>query len=933
MLFSLKIIITIFYFEFSHSSLFSIKEKLNNDIIHKNFTLLNQTRYTNDFFFEKDKAIVESQIFSFLNNIISKKRLSGIYDKLLEKFVIFFLDFFERLKPFPQSVLFDINTINCISKIYELAFQYKNNPGFYVFFEATGKDMNDFGNEHNCKHNLNEILDSELDYYLFQAHIADAKKLTNVEDYFLMKFLAQNFFYVGICAPKKCTNLMRMMLKNKEFLDFLYKYLSLSNFTLKIDEEEKRNFKNDLDCYNTIVFIFYGLITFKVVASIFKSFKMKKDYERFFLDRSKKDSLSTSQNNEVKDNELKEIYFGITYGTSTKEEVNLYNPFHDNQDKYPCWLKFLKVIDIADNLKILSSITNKYYNSCGIKRIYLLKIVVMFMSISLKLMISQIELPSKSFLVYEFYKKGWFFIVKICIFSSVFWIVLDAMTAGFKLMSFLKKNKGSLENKLGFTLFQFSFLLIPKIFLFILCYIFFHILNEKMIYTLIDQEHHLGPLMLYNDTIRNGTYSLRNDSFGHRLKCMMPIYINYIDYFYNSTEEERVIEIEGNGQLNPSNATNNTYYKYEKTRYKIPSPFLTNTDLFINIYLNEFCLLIFMLFITYLSYKIRHKSFDLSILGINILLYFIPLLNWTKWEIDEEENYSLLYILGQNFSEKYTHYFINFYYFGFLLGVMLFYQNESNYLRMSKKIEESIVINSIGRNSNNSSSYESFSSNNDNSYNNYMPFYFCKKIISALNKLSFLIKSLILFFSTISVIIISLSFYFMQKPLKDSYSNEIPMEELNEQAWITIPKFKDLGVRFIFLYEKNFCCIFFFIFLMILIVFPSDNIFMKILNLNCFALFDRISFSTFCTFNFFVYSSFCSFYLDFKIMMTNIVLNSIGIFILLLILNIFFVSIFELPLRILIKSLMNRKLVENFRNNYISGSLLGSSRRTTTFSN
>ena len=49
-------------------------------------------------------------------------------------------------------------------------------------------------------------------------------------------------------------------------------------------------------------------------------------------------------------------------------------------------------------------------------------------------------------------------------------------------------------------------------------------------------------------------------------------------------------------------------------------------------------------------------------------------------------------------------------------------------------------------------------------------------------------------------------------------------------------------------------------------------------------------------------------------MMTNFLLNSIGIFILLLILNTLFVATFELPLRIIIKSWMNKGLVEEFKN-------------------
>ena len=50
-------------------------------------------------------------------------------------------------------------------------------------------------------------------------------------------------------------------------------------------------------------------------------------------------------------------------------------------------------------------------------------------------------------------------------------------------------------------------------------------------------------------------------------------------------------------------------------------------------------------------------------------------------------------------------------------------------------------------------------------------------------------------------------------------------------------------------------------------------------------------------------------------MITSIILNSIGIFLLLLIINIFIVCIFELPIRMIIKSYMNKNLINEFKTN------------------
>ena len=113
------------------------------------------------------------------------------------------------------------------------------------------------------------------------------------------------------------------------------------------------------------------------------------------------------------------------------------------------------------------------------------------------------------------------------------------------------------------------------------------------------------------------------------------------------------------------------------------------------------------------------------------------------------------------------------------------------------------------------------------------------------------------------------------------------------------------------------------------IVYPSNSIFIKFCSLNFFILFDRINFSFYCSFSFFVNMAFCVFYLDFRLKYTSVILNSVGIFILIIIINILIVSTIELPFRILIKSFMNKNTKENFKMNFTSGGLLSQSQRST----
>jgi hypothetical protein len=219
----------------------------------------------------------------------------------------------------------------------------------------------------------------------------------------------------------------------------------------------------------------------------------------------------------------------------------------------------------------------------------------------------------------------------------------------------------------------------------------------------------------------------------------------------------------------------------------------------------------------------------------------------------------------------------------------------------------------------NKSSYDTFQLNNENSHT---PFSLFGAFISHVNKLTILTKYLILFFSILFIVLISASFDIIQSIypkddvlMKDMFKLSIPIIS------------NDRFLQFIFFYEKNLCCIFFFIFLLMLIVIPNENVLIKFFNF--FVIFDRIGFSIFCTHNFFIIASFCVFYLDFKINITNIILTSFGQFILLTVFNVFLVCSFELPVRIVIKNILNRNITKEFKNNFISEGLYNQTGRTT----
>ena len=101
--------------------------------------------------------------------------------------------------------------------------------------------------------------------------------------------------------------------------------------------------------------------------------------------------------------------------------------------------RFFNFFDYTYNLKYLSYFKTKYYPDEGIAILSFFRFITMiFLTLNHCMYISYM-MPGADYLNENFYTSPFFFLVKLPVFASTAWIILEASLTSYKLMSFIKK--------------------------------------------------------------------------------------------------------------------------------------------------------------------------------------------------------------------------------------------------------------------------------------------------------------------------------------------------------------------------------------------------------------------------------------------------------------------------------------------------------------
>ena len=78
-----------------------------------------------------------------------------------------------------------------------------------IYIDGSGKSLNDFGNEYVCDYNVRR----NVSYLTLHYHIAKGVYLSDKEEFF-----GQDYFYIGLCLPRKCMNATKFLIQEPKVL-------------------------------------------------------------------------------------------------------------------------------------------------------------------------------------------------------------------------------------------------------------------------------------------------------------------------------------------------------------------------------------------------------------------------------------------------------------------------------------------------------------------------------------------------------------------------------------------------------------------------------------------------------------------------------------------------------------------------------------------
>ena len=760
--------------------------------------------------------------------------------------------------------------------------------------DAIGKNLNDIGDELECVKSIPNTIFIMVNIYQINL----TKTIQTIDDNFL-NYLEIKNFTIGFCLMSECKATIR------RYMTLLTKYL-LKNITeenhisfLENDSKDRNstdnvnNFENKTEPYKKaflIIVLVFSIL--KVVGALLRLIFIHKGYDKYMVEKINKEKmmLNTKDKDSEQDVEEKINLMHKAYNIEPliKEEgySKEYNPLYDFTEKLPWYIKLLKFFDLWDDLYIISSKRNKYYNDTGLDVINFSRATVICALVFSRTFTTLISLPSEEIMNKAFFSSWFNIFFRLSKNCYVCWIFLEGSYTTYKLLCFISsemfryyakegKNSVNFYVKLLIIYAKFLFLLLPK------CIEFFGVF---FIYYYKVEDYHF--------------FTDARATFVHIVKHLLAknIECNSISSLFKFNYSFKI--------------TDYTCYK------------------FVHIYFNMIICILFTMILIFLFFLIKQPIIEFILLIANIIYMFVILLKVKDPKIDGNQKFLHYHMNGQGYTSQIFWSFFGVYNLGLFTGIILFNFNEpkniiqrliyENYAKYFSRINdiskidldddsdksEKVNKNLLGQSRSESVESANAVKNNENilsrtqtsiseiksdEYNlPYYPLFKINILMKWLYERSFLTKILSILVCLLILILIDLSLIIY---LKVEGKGKFDIK-LNSVA------------KFFFVYEKILFIFFYFILNIIMITLPKKGIIRDLIDTKIVITLSRMGFLMVCTVYSSTYLAFVIFYLRVKLYVPTFFVISLGNLLLMSLESLIIYTLLELSFATIIKRLL-----------------------------
>ena len=585
--------------------------------------------------------------------------------------------------PDPERITNLLTKSTCLSKY----FAEGNDTKIIDLIKYSSKSFPDYGDEEGClsmEKNYAFLLFT-LNYYIKNPNDYKGK-------FGLLPFISKGFTYFGLCLENEvsCKNelyeRLESLINNKQIEINGLESVTMKTFVhTKNDSKEKKiDGISDLVIYLTILSI-YVIIRIIVWIIGYRFFKEKEDYTL-----NKYNDEDDSSEEEEEEDESRDQ-------TSTKEQTDDKKELLEKKEKVPqiskknLYQKFhiiYKICSFAESFKLIFRKENYLFSEKDLYFIIFFRVIALFTKIVYINFNFFIHNPSKEINNTDIFETNIIGLIKFSSFSDVIFIMTESIIVSYKLMSFIKKYANRNEGPSLGLFVNFFLRIIPSIFIIVLNFLVFYLFNNILIsiFMIIGVDY-------FHTKIQNMKVNLMNCySCISNVSNLIPFYMNYHNFIGHTNTNESCFQ-------------------------------------FMIIMTNMFYCYCFCIILTFLCFKIKKSLFDIIISLIFLVGFFLP----NEFSCEYFDYFNINVILGENCSTTYTHLFIKYYFFGFLIGFALFYDQD---LTQDNSLQNSQI---------------------------YLPFHYLKDLIGLLFKSSNWVHLLITIITILIQALLSMTFYFFIK--------------------------------------------------------------------------------------------------------------------------------------------------------------------------